>query len=153
MPPLEREFIPNITWCIDGVITLSMFCTPVLTAANAVVDIEIVRSAITAMSIGLDASVPQPPLQATEVSEPVEPSVMPIAGANPNGTIFSSDTSIALQMSPWLGTHGIAQILAVAPQARGRRCRATYGAEPGLHAAGMNIGSTTGGVFFEPTMQ
>ncbi len=109
----DREFSPNITWCIDGVITLSMSWTPVLTAANAVVDIELVRSAITAMSIGFDANVPQPPLHATAESEPVEPSLTPSTPAKPNGTGFSSATSIALQASPWLGTHGIAQILAL----------------------------------------
>ena len=112
----DREFNPNVTWCIDGVITLSMSCTPDLTAPNAVADIELVRSAITAMSIGLDASVPQPPLQATEEREPVAPSWMPIAGANPNGTSFSSETSIELQMSPSAGHAWDRADLGVAPQ-------------------------------------
>ena len=103
--------MPNITWCIEGVNTFSMSWTDVLTALKAAVDIEDVRSAITAMSTGLDDSVPQPPLQATADSEPVEPSGIPIAGAKPNGVTLSSATSIALQVSPWLGRHGIAQML------------------------------------------
>jgi hypothetical protein len=63
--------------------------------------------------MGLGGIVPHEPLQATEVTEPVEPELMPITGAKAKGTVLVADTRTVLHTSPAVGLHGIEQIAAL----------------------------------------
>ena len=69
-----------------------------------------VRSATRARSIGLGDWAPHEPRQASEAREPVFPVLIPMAGAKAKGTFLSSATVIVLQVWPYPGMHGIAQI-------------------------------------------
>ena len=81
-----RPMEPRDTYCCAGVICSSIDLMPATMLAMSVAPMLWVRSATTATSIGFGATVPQEPLQATEIRLPVLPLGIPPAGANANGT-------------------------------------------------------------------
>ena len=76
-----RPIVPTATYCWLGVMTWNMLLMPVIIAVMSAELMLPVRSATTATSMGLSGIVPHEPLQATEVTAPVDPGwVMPTAG-------------------------------------------------------------------------